>query len=55
MLTMLDTEHKPEAEKLVEAVKSLSAEDQRDLAIFLQGVRFAETRKKKEVITHAAD
>jgi len=48
MSTMLETEHKPEAEKLVEVVKNLSEKDQHDLAIFLQGVRYAESKSEEK-------
>lgn len=46
---------KPEAEKVAETLANFSEKDLRDVTLFMQGVRFAEMRKKKEVITHAAD
>lgn len=46
---------KPEAEKVAETLANFSEKDLRDVTLFMQGVRFAEMRKKKEVIAHAAD
>lgn len=55
MEAYLEKEVKPEAERVAETLANLSEKDLRDVTLFMQGVRFAEMRKKKEVITHAAD